>query len=112
MLDEYIAWLRTKIALDEEAQDPEGLLPGLYWALKTAQDGVRRAAETRERVHLTVWADSSPLAALSGIYEGRDGIAEGFSAVTLTVLDLWRAGESGIQIEINRTEGEDDGEDR
>ena len=109
---ELMAWLDAKIALDEEAQDPEGLLAGLYAARKLAADALRRAAERPGRLHLTVWSDGEPLAALSGVYEGRQGMAEGFAAVVLTVADLLDAGEAGIQIEINREEGESNAEDR
>lgn len=111
-LREYVSWLNAKITLDEEASDPDGALTGLYEALKLAQEALRRSSERPGGVHLTVWSDGNPLAALSGLYEGREGMAEGFAAVVLTVLDLWESGESGIQVEINRTEGENDGEDR
>lgn len=109
---ELMAWLDAKITLDEEASDPDGSLAGLYEARKMAADALRRAAERPGRLHLTVWSDGEPLAALSGVYEGKQGMAEGFAAVVLTVADLLESGESGIQIEIQREEGENDGEDR
>jgi hypothetical protein len=98
-LEEHVAWLRTKVGLEEEANDPDGLLPGLSEALRMAQEALRRAAQPPDGVTLTVWADSNSLAALSGSYESA---AEGFTAAILAVLDLWNAGESGIQVELYR----------
>ena len=98
-LEEHVAWLRAKVTLDEEAGDPEGILPGLSEALRMAQEALRRAAEPPDGVTLTVWADSNPLAALSGSY---GSAVEGFTSAILAVLDLWNAGESGIQVELYR----------
>ena len=108
MLRDHVAWLDGKIKTDEEANDPDGRLAGLYWARKEAVDALRKAAEPSEGVNVAVWSSSDPLAALSGSYMGREAMAEGFAAVLMTVMDLWNAGEPGIQIELYRTDVSED----
>ena len=87
-LRDHVAWLNAKITLDEEANDPDGLLAGLYWARKEAVEASRRPPEPPVGVNLTVWNTADPVARLNGFYEGREGLAEGLSAVLMTVLDL------------------------
>lgn len=106
LLDEHIAWLRAKIELDEEAQDPDGALAGLYEALKMAQETLRRGLSVPVTLKAVVWGGREPVAALSGEYEGKEGVKEGLTSALLTVLDLWNAGEADITVELYREEGE------
>lgn len=102
VLAQHIATLEALISLEEEAHDPDGTLTGLYVALAEAKTALQSSAGATERMQVEVYAKPHDLPVLSGLYEGREGVFEGFSTLLLTVMDLWDSGEPTITINITR----------
>jgi hypothetical protein len=106
MLDTFVKMLDDRIALDEEARDPDGALAGLYIAWKMAQDTLKEQYAPKPGLTAVVWADSQIDPVLSGEYEGREGVMEGISTVFMAVMDLLSAGKPGVQVEFYQRESE------
>lgn len=101
-LDVLIKALVARIALDQEAGDPDGFVAGMSEALRIASKALGEAAGPPDGLKVAIWTDSVREPVWSAIYEGSEQVRAGFDRAIAQICLLWGAGADGMTIELTR----------